>query len=78
MGESKATLHLKLASNPDTYSITAYASFFPVQVRDASDKYITMFYNKHKGNNQKLTKAMINISFSSFKCNLQLVKKCNL
>ena len=65
-GESKTTQHLKLPSSYDTYSVMNYASFVPVQVRDASDKYINMYYTKHKNNNQKLTKSMINISFSSF------------
>ena len=71
-GESKSNQHLKQASGKETYSVTNYVGYVPNQVRAASDTYITMYYNKHKTANQRLTKAMITISFSSFKCGLPM------
>ena len=71
-GDSKSTQHLKQSSGKETYSITTCVAYVPNQVRAASDEYITMYFNKHRRLNPRLTKAMITISFSSFKCNLPM------
>ena len=54
-GDSKSTQHLKQASGKENYSIPTYNTYVPIQVRAASDEYITKYYNKHKGTNQRLT-----------------------
>ena len=73
-GESRASKHLKVASNPDTYSVRDYAQFIPTQVLDTRT-YFDAFYNKHKGNVDTLEKSMIDVAFSVFKCNLELVEQ---
>ena len=74
-GENKANQHLKQASNKENYSVSQYNSYVPLQVRAASDVYITKYFNKHKPTNQRLTKAMIEISFTSFKCDLPMMEQ---
>ena len=74
-GDSKNNQHLKQASSKESYSVPSYTAFVPTQVKDASDKYINMYYNKYKRANVKLTKAMINIAFSSFKCGLHMTEQ---
>lgn len=72
-GDTKDAKHLKLVSNSNTYTITDYHSYVPIQVRNASATYITRFFHKHKGDNAKLIKEMITISYLVFKCNLTLI-----
>ena len=74
-GDSKASQHLHQASSKENYSISQYNTYVPLQVRAASDAYITKYFNKYKPTNQRLTKAMIEISFSSFKCDLPMTEQ---
>ena len=62
-GDSKNNQHLKQTSSKESYSVPSYTAFVHTQVRDASDKYITKYYNKYKRANVKLTKAMISKAF---------------
>ena len=62
-GDTKDPKYLKLASNPNTYTITDYHSYVPIQVKNASTTYIARFFHKHKGDNAKLAKGMIYISY---------------
>ena len=74
-GENKANSHLKQASNKENYSVSEYNRYVPLQVRAAADVYITKYFNKHKPTNVRLTKAMIEISFTSFKCDLPMMEQ---
>ena len=74
-GEAKTNAHLKQAASKSNYPIVDYHNYVPLQVRAASDQYITKYFNKHKRANPKLTKAMIVISFISFKCDLPMVEQ---
>ena len=71
-GETKESKHMKVASNPNTYAVPEYFDYVPIQVRNAEAGFINKFLVKHKGANGNLTKAMITISYVTFKCNLQL------
>ena len=59
---------LKSAAPEGTYDVKNYDRHIPQLIRDASDKYITKFFNQHTGANPNLTKAMISISYISFMC----------
>ena len=58
-----------------SYSVSKYGEYVPKVVRDASDKYITKFFEQNTGDHPKLTKEMVNISFISFQCYLYLGKQ---
>ena len=58
---------------PNTnYSITKYGDYVPKVVRNAADKYKTKYFEFHTGDHPKLTKEMIDISFVTFQCHLNL------
>ena len=59
---------LKSTAPESTYDVKHYDRHIPQLIRSASDKYITMFFNRHTGANPLLTKAMITISYASFMC----------
>ena len=59
---------LKSTAPEGTYDVKNYDRHIPQLIRDASDKYITKFFNHHTGANPKLTKAMITLSYASFMC----------
>ena len=59
---------LKSTASENSYSLTSYNNYIPKVVRDAADKYRTKFFNHHKRQNKKLTKAMITVTYSSFMC----------
>ena len=63
--------HLKMASNPDTYSVSNYTKYVPAKVKD-SEAYKTLYFNKHIRANSKLTMEMITVQYHSFKCSLDL------
>ena len=42
-GESRASKHLKIASNQDIYSVSNYAQFVPNQARLGQNRYVDTF-----------------------------------
>ena len=50
---------LKITVPETSYSFSKYGEYVPKVVRDASDKYITKFFNHHTGAHPKLTKEKV-------------------
>ena len=73
MGVTKASQHMKVASDPSTYAVPDYQKFVPATVISARDTFANKFHGKHHGTNSKLTRQMINTSYIIFKCNLNLL-----
>ena len=71
-GATKNASHLRHAADPKTYSISRYMDYIPIDLINTTDKYITLFVNKHKTDNANLTKRMCTLSFVSFKCDLEM------
>ena len=71
-GNHKKASHLKHAANPDTYPISKYYEYIPIDVINSAPKYVQLFINKHKPGNAKLTKEMCTSSFITFKCDLEM------
>ena len=71
-GDHKSNSHLKQASNKENYSVTEYNNYVPTGVRDASDEYKELYYTKYRPANDRLNKTMIDITYTSFKCDLSM------
>ena len=59
---------LKSTAPSNTYDVKHYDRYIPQAIRDASDKYITKFYDHYHGGHAGLTKEMITVSYISFMC----------
>ena len=66
-GSHKNNVHLKQASPTETYAVKDNNKYM-----ESVEKYKTLYNNKYKPDNAKLTMAMITTSWISFKCDLQM------
>ena len=58
---------------PNTnYPISKYGDYVPMVVRKSADNYKTQYFELYTGANPKLKMKMINISFITFQCLLNL------
>ena len=62
----------KHASDPETYPVSDYCEYIPVNVRNAENKYKRIFFNKHVRTHANLKMNMIDLSYRIFKCNTAL------
>ena len=72
LSDHKSNSHLKQASNKENYSVTEYNNYVPTEVRDASDEYKELYYTKYRPANDRLNKTMIDVTYTSFKCDLAM------
>ena len=71
-GSHKHNSHLKHASDTQSYSISSYSEYIPTEVFNSSEKYKDLYYAKYTRGNTNLTKDIMVVSFSSFKCDLAM------
>ena len=63
---------LKIASDPETYAISNYSEYIPINVLNAQDKYKQIYLDKHTEAHKDLKLHHITVEYRVFKCNKAL------